>query len=83
MWLRNLSHMQPTVSRFRSLPISGETKREERQERIWQLGARDPSGGAQLTAKVKPLIGVKETMLAMHVRLLPFPLFCQHPMALL
>lgn len=74
---------QPTVSQLQSLPISRETKREEKGSRgTGKLGARDLSGG-QLTAKVKPLIVVKETMLAMHVRLLPSTLLCQHPMALL
>lgn len=73
---------QPTVSQFRSLPISGETKREEKAGEDPELGARDPSGG-QLTAEVKPLIVVKDSMLAMHVRLLPSLLHCRHPMALL
>lgn len=60
---------QPTVSRFESLPISSKTKREEKT-------GEDPatrSGGGQLTAKVKPLVVVKEATLAMDAGLLTLP----------
>lgn len=69
MWLRNLSQLSASSDHSQS---AGRRKRKKRQERIRQPGARDPSGG-QLTAKVKPLIVVKKTMLAMHVRLPPTP----------
>lgn len=65
MWLRNLSQLSANSDRSQS---AGRRRGKKRQKRIQQLGARDPSRG-QLTAKVKPLIVVKETMLAMHVRL--------------
>ncbi|KAK5873652.1 hypothetical protein PBY51_018676 [Eleginops maclovinus] len=79
MWLRNLCQLSADSDRSQS---AGRRKGKKRQESIRQLGAGDPSGG-QLTAKVKPLIVVKETMLAMHVRVLPSPLLRRHPMALL
>lgn len=49
---------QPTVSQFRSLPISGKTKEGKRQKRIWNWEAGTQAGG-QLTVKVKPLVGAK------------------------
>lgn len=70
MWLRNLSQLSADSDRSQS---AGKRKGKKRKEKNQQLGTRDPGGG-QLTAKVKPLIVVKETMLAMHVRLQPSPL---------